>query len=76
VIVRLINDTDEPVTLQRRVEFRQSDRGPVACGEMTIKPGGHISGVIRKDSDETWTLFTPMDVVIDVPKRLFKEYIP
>ena len=74
MIVRLINDTDEPVTLQRRVEFRQSGRTPMACGEMTIRPGGHISGVVRKDSEETWTLFTPMDVVIDVPKRAFKEF--
>lgn len=72
MIVRLINETPEPIVLQRRVSFRRTGRPDALCGEEVIPPGGSIKGFVRGDTDSTWTIYAGCDVLIDAPKNLFK----
>jgi len=72
VIVKLINETDGPIVLKRRVEFRRSSHPTMPCGEEVIPPGGSIKGFVRGDTESTWTIYVDCDVLIDAPKSLFK----
>jgi hypothetical protein len=72
VIIKLINETDQPIVLKRRVEFRRSSHPTMPCGEQVIKPGESLRGFVRGDTESTWTIYAGCDVLIDAPKSLFK----